>query len=140
MSGKVFQFLRWFFSILLFTTALGKLLDNRGFAEVIATYKLFEAPEFILLFIALGFSFFELYISYAVFKNLHLKLNGLMLMALHLGYTGLALLTILRGIELSNCGCFGVFLARPLTYQTVFEDLLLFIISLAYYLLARGKN
>ena len=31
--------LRVFFGVLMTTTAVGKLLDNRGFAEVIATYQ-----------------------------------------------------------------------------------------------------
>jgi len=32
------------------------------------------------------------------------------------------MITLWREIEIANCGCFGVFLARPLTAQTVAED------------------
>jgi hypothetical protein len=31
----------------------------------------------------------------------------------------------MRGLRLANCGCFGVFLPRPLGWSTVIEDLVM---------------
>ncbi|MBC8645596.1 MAG: hypothetical protein H7X85_00410, partial [Thermoanaerobaculia bacterium] len=42
-----------------------------------------------------------------------------------------------RGIAVPNCGCFGVFLARPLTWGTVLEDGGMVAASLALAALAR---
>ena len=41
-----------------------------------------------------------------------------------------AVITLWRGLALANCGCFGVFLARPLTRQTVLEDVVMLGLSL----------
>lgn len=38
--------------------------------------------------------------------------------------------TLWRGLAIANCGCFGVFLARPLTAQTVVEDVVMLGMSL----------
>ena len=45
--------------------------------------------------------------------------------ALHVFFIGWAGTALLRGLEIPNCGCFGVFLARPLTAQTIAEDLVM---------------
>jgi hypothetical protein len=42
-----------------------------------------------------------------------------------LGNAALLSLTLARGVALENCGCFGAFLARPLTAWTPLEDLAL---------------
>ena len=42
--------------------------------------------------------------------------------ALHAVLTGVVVTTLLRGVEVANCGCFGVFLARPLSVSTLIED------------------
>ena len=55
-------------------------------------------------------------------ENLFRKINALAATALHICFTLLATLTLLRGIDVPNCGCFGVFWARPLTFITVAED------------------
>jgi hypothetical protein len=44
-------------------------------------------------------------------------------LGVHLVYAGWAASAVLRGLELSNCGCFGVVLPRPLGWGTVAEDL-----------------
>ena len=55
-------------------------------------------------------------------ENLFLKINAIAATALHIWFTLLATLTLLRGIKVPNCGCLGVFWARPLTFITVAED------------------
>jgi hypothetical protein len=64
----------------------------------------------------------ELKIAENLFRKINLKINALAATALHICITLLATLTLLRGIKVANCGCFGVFWARPLTFITVMED------------------
>ena len=121
--------LRALFAFLLLTTAIGKLLDNRGFAEVMGQYQM-GIPEVLLLPLALSLSLFELGLGLALVLGYRLRLMALATVAMHFVYTLLAALTTLRGIELQNCGCFGVFLARPLGWSTVIEDILLTLLAL----------
>jgi uncharacterized membrane protein YphA (DoxX/SURF4 family) len=121
--------LRTLFCVLMLTTALGKLLDNRGFADVIATYQ-FPIPEPLLLPLGLIVSLVELAIGFAILTGFQLRSAALGTVAVHVGYLSLAVITNLRGIELTNCGCFGVFLARPMTWGTVIEDAILLALSL----------
>ena len=41
---------------------------------------------------------------------------------LHVILLSAVLVSLWRGLAIANCGCFGVFLARPLTSQTAIED------------------
>jgi hypothetical protein len=50
-----------------------------------------------------------------------------------MGYGSALSITLFRGIALENCGCFGVYLARPLTTSSPLEDLV--IVALALLLL-----
>ena len=121
MKRLGYLFFKYAFALLFFATAIGKLLDNRGFAEVIGTYQL-GIPENFLLPLALSVSFFELFVAYNIWREKWQKANAVILILNHLGYMTLAIVTLNRGIQLDNCGCFGVFLQRPLTQQTVWED------------------
>ena len=123
--------LRTLFCVLMLTTALGKLLDNRGFAAVIATYQL-PIPEPLLLPLGLVVSLVELAVGLAILTGFRLRSVALSTIAVHVGYLSLALITNLRGITLVNCGCFGVFLARRMGWSTVFEDALLLALSLTF--------
>ena len=124
--------LHFFFLLIFFASAVGKLLDNRGFAEVIGTYQM-QLPDYILLPLALSISLFE----GAVFIFLILRRNrqqvALLLILIHAGYTALAVMTNLRGLHLTNCGCFGVFWGRSMTWNTVYEDLILTLLSVVYW-------
>ena len=50
-------------------------------------------------------------------------------------------IALLRGLDLPNCGCFGVFFPQPLTWQSPLEDLVLvaFCSLLAYLAHAETK-
>ena len=50
---------------------------------------------------------------------------------MHAAYGTWAGVTLARGISVPNCGCFGVFLTRPLTWGTVLEDGVMVAASLA---------
>ncbi len=127
---------RYFLGLLFIATAIGKLLDNRGFAQVINSYQL-GIPDFALLGVALTFSLLELIIGLNILYGRKFSKSILATLAFHLGYATLAFTTLLRGIALTNCGCFGVFLARSLRWSTVIEDLVLATISLVCWLLLR---
>lgn len=129
---RIFQF---FIALLLLTTAIGKLLDNRGFAEVLLTYDLF--PEAVLLPLALGMSLFELFLSLWIFSGIKLKYASFIAVILHIQLVVVVISSNLRELNIPNCGCFGVFWARPMNWGTVVEDSLLTVICIVLYLLAR---
>jgi len=131
--------LQAFFGLLLLTTAVGKLLDNRGFAEVIATYQFF-IPEPLLLPLGLAVSLVELAMAIAIFAGWQLTRLAQATILMHLGYMVLATITNLRDLELDNCGCFGVFLARPMAWSTVIEDGVLTALGILFYVAARGRT
>jgi len=108
-SKKLELGLRYFIASVLLLTGIGKLLDVPGFIQVIDTYKII--PTFLQPAVAVSMVLVELKIAENLFRKINLKINAL------------ATLTLLRGIEVPNCGCFGVFWARPLTFITVAEDI-----------------
>ena len=112
---------RWLLCAVFLATALGKLLDNRGFAQALGDYRLFPAP--LLLPLGLAVSLAELAVAVGLAHPASVRFAALGALAFGLGNALLLSLTLARGIALGNCGCFGVFLARPLTAWTPFEDL-----------------
>ena len=129
---------RYFLGLLFLATGIGKLLDNRGFAQVIETYQL-GIPDGVLLPIALGVSLLELMIGLHILRGRALRLNVLATLWFHIGYATLAVITLHRDIPIANCGCFGVFLARPLAWSTVIEDWVLAAVSAVCLLLVNKK-
>jgi uncharacterized membrane protein YphA (DoxX/SURF4 family) len=138
MAKTILLISRYFLAVLFISTAIGKLLDNRGFAHVIDTYQL-GIPNNALLELALFISLLELLIGINILRGRALRVNVLATFVFHLGYAGLAFITLLRSITLANCGCFGVFLARPLSWATVVEDLVLATVSLTCWLLLKKR-
>jgi hypothetical protein len=68
---------------------------------------------------------FELLLALWLFSGRRLAGAAAASIAMHLVYAAWSAASLLRGLELANCGCFGVFLARPLSWVTVLEDLVL---------------
>lgn len=130
--------LRYLLGLLFVATGVGKLLDNRGFAAVIATYQL-GIPEPVLLPLGLGVSLVELWVGINLLRRRRVSGSLLATLLFHLGYASLAGYTLYRGIPLTNCGCFGIFLARPLRPVSVLEDLVLALISLVAWRLSRRE-
>ena len=120
---------------ILLATAVGKLLDVSGFARVLATYK--ALPEASLLPLALAVPLFELALAIWLYWGRALVGAALASTLMHAAYVAWSWAALARGLHLPNCGCFGVFLARPLTWATVVEDLVLAAASLALLALAR---
>ena len=112
--------LRWLIGSILLATAIGKALDVPGFAEVVGTYQVF--PPVLWLPVAISMVVIEGILAVALLHGRHTKRAGLASTALHSVFTLWAAAALLRGLEIPNCGCFGVFLGRPLTWGTVGED------------------
>ena len=125
---KPLSFLRLFLGLLFTATGLAKLLDNRGFAQVIASYQL-GLPGLFLLPLGLCISLAEVWIGTNLLRARRVRPSLWGTLLFLVGYGALAAMTLRRGIALDNCGCFGVFLARPLRWTTVLEDAALAAIS-----------
>lgn len=52
------------------------------------------------------------------------------LLALHSAYLLWLSAALVRGLEIHNCGCFGVYWARPLGVQTLVEDAVLLLMAI----------
>lgn len=115
--------LRGALSLILLMTGLGKALDVAGFAAVVATYGVL--PPELLRPGALALTVTELTLSAWLATGHRLREAALAAAALHAMFLAWAALALARGLSIPNCGCFGVFLARPLTHVTLLEDTLL---------------
>ena len=131
----ILRLLQLLIGVLLLTTALGKLLDNRGFAEVLLTYDLYPAAT--LLPLALALSLVELFLALWILSGIGLKYSAGVAVLLHAQFTLVAIISNVRGLDIPNCGCFGVFWARPMTWFTVLEDAVLTLACLTLFLLAK---
>ncbi len=109
-------------------------MDVPGFIEVLSTYQFF--PDWTLPVIAVLLILFELRLAEWFLFGKNIVVAALLSVLLHSGFTLFSTITLLRGLELPNCGCFGVFLARPLTWLTVVEDLVLVGMSFCLLMLA----
>jgi len=128
--------LRLVIGLLLAVTAVGKGLDLPGFAKVVGTFQVF--PEYLWLPAAVLVTATEALLSVALLTERGLRKAALGSLLLHLGFTAWASVALLRGLAIPNCGCFGVFLARPLTWSIVVEDSVLALLSLVLYGLSRA--
>ena len=119
---------------MLFVAAFGKLLDNRHFAEVLAQWQLF--PSWSLLMLGVFASLSELVLAIWLFSGWRLSAAALVAVAFHLVYSAATMVTVLRGIRLPDCGCFGIFFPHLLDWTMVVEDFLLAGICFVLYLIA----
>jgi hypothetical protein len=119
--------LAWLLAAVFLATALGKALDVAGFALVLREFRLL--PETLLTAVAHGVVVAEFGIMGMLLWPASRAQGALAAMLLFGANAAVLVLTLWRGIALENCGCFGVFLARPLTWVTPLEDLLLLILA-----------
>ena len=119
--------LSWLLALVFFATALGKALDVAGFARILGTYQLF--PDMLLIALAPGIIALEFCIAVGLLREETRRPAALVAMWLAAGNGLLLSFTLWRGIALENCGCFGVFLARPLTLLSPLEDVVLLVMA-----------
>jgi hypothetical protein len=130
-------FLRFAIGAILLATAVGKLLDIPGFVRILAQYR--ALPEEALMPLATAVPVAELVLAVWLFSGRRLAAAALASVGLHAAYAVWSAAAVLRGLKLPNCGCFGVFLARRLSWSTVVEDLVLVAASVGLYSLARRQ-
>lgn len=136
-SGAPRQILRFPIGAVLLVSAAGKLLDIVGFSNVLKSYEAF--PDAILLPLAIATPLAELALALWLFSGQFLAAAAITAVVMHLAYAVWSAVSVLRGLRLSNCGCFGVFWPRPLGWTTVAEDLALAAASFALVTLARSR-
>ena len=114
---------RLFVGGILLVSALGKSLDLPGFVEVLVTYR--AIPVSLLWPIALMITGLEWVLGVWVLSGWRLATGALAALVLYAGYALLMTLSLVRGLDLANCGCYGVFFPQPLRWYSPLEDLVL---------------
>ena len=143
-SSQTKTAVRWTFQLfigtIIFGSALGKSLDLPGFAEVLRTYRAF--PDVTLWPVAVMVTGFEFVVGVWLLSGWRLRTSALVALWLNAGYVVWMTISLLRGLELSNCGCFGVFFPQPLRWYSPLEDLVLVAMcyALSRYATARMGN
>jgi uncharacterized membrane protein YphA (DoxX/SURF4 family) len=115
--------LQFLVGVVLLGSALGKSLDLPGFVAVLVTYQAF--PDIALWPLAVAVTGFEWVLGAWVLSGRRLRTSALVAMGLNAGYAAWMTITLSRGLELANCGCFGVFFPQPLRWYSPLEDLVL---------------
>ena len=128
----------WLIGGVLLLAAVGKFLDNRHFAETLAQWQLF--PRWSLLPLGVVASLSELILALWLFSGWRLDRAALLSVLFHLGYSIATVVTLLRGIRLSDCGCFGILFPHPLNWTMAVEDFAFAVLSVVLYLLARKSG
>ena len=127
--------LRLLIGLVVLGAGIGKAVDVPGFVRVIETYRL--VPGGGLLPVALVVIAAELVLGTWLLSGWRLVPAALGSVAMHLFWAALLALTLARGLDLPNCGCFGVFFARPIRWYSPLEDLAAAGLSWLLYSLAR---
>ncbi len=65
---------------------------------------------------------------------------ALLAILFHVAYVLGTLITVLRGIRLPDCGCFGILFVYPLNWMMVFEGAAFAFLCLGLYQLTRSKR
>ena len=108
-----------FMGLVLVATGTGKILDLSGFTGVVEQYRLVSPA--VAQVVTYTLPFVELATGLCLVSRLWLRAATASAVVLHLLLVGAVAVTLWRGIPVSNCGCFGVFLARPLGAQTAWR-------------------
>ena len=122
----------------LLASALGKSLDLNGFVEVLVTYRLF--PNWSLWQVALMIIGFEWILAAWILVGWLLPTGALLALILNGLYALGLIVTLVRGLDLQNCGCYGVFFPQPLRWYSPLEDLVLVGICYALRIGARKSH
>lgn len=135
MAAHVRTLLRWLLGALILATGIGKALDVGGFAGVLADYRL-GLDDDALSILALMVCALEIGLGAWLLSGRRLRRAAATAMALNAAYCVLMTTALLRGLQLDNCGCFGVYFPSPLRWYSPLEDLALVAASWALMRLA----
>jgi len=118
---------RIFVGLVLMSTGIGKGLDMAGFVTVLDGYQL--QAHWLSVVLAYTLPFIELGVGVNLLSAIQRIATAWIAIGLHVLMISVVAITLTRGIQVSNCGCFGVFLARPLTHITLIEDAVMLTMS-----------
>jgi hypothetical protein len=124
--------LRMIIGLVLTAASIAKLLNMPGFVSVLHSYGIFPGGLHWPAAIAITVS--ELLIGSWLIWGRQLRKAAFSSLALHMIYACFVGIILLRDTPIINCGCFGSYLTRPLSWTTVGENLVLAALS---FLLAR---
>lgn len=132
------RILRALISGILLASALGKSLDLTGFVEVLATYRAVPVGWlWPLAWLVIGV---EWVLALWLLSGWNLGIGALACTALNLGYAVWMTASLLRGLDIPNCGCFGRFFPQPLRWYSPLEDLVLVGMSYALWRCTRNTS
>ena len=107
----------------LLASALGKSLDLPGFVNILVTYQLL--PSWSLWPVALMIIAVEWVLAVWILSGWQLPTSAFLALMLNGLYAVGLSMTLFRGLDLPNCGCYGVFFHLPLRWYSPLEDLVL---------------
>ncbi len=119
-EGRLARACRWLVGGVLVATGVGKALDVPGFVDVVAAYDLL--PPTGSWVVAHVLPPLELATGASLLARVMPRGFAVVAVGLHAMLVVVVITTLVRGIPVENCGCFGVFLARPLGLGTLVED------------------
>jgi hypothetical protein len=128
---------RYLIAFVLLTAGGAKLADLPGFAAVLHSYRFF--PYQLIWPVAVAVVATELLLALWLIWGRFPLAAAQASIALHGTYTGWTLYMLLRNKPILNCGCFGSLLARPLSWMTIVEDLVMVALSVILYTICRRK-
>ena len=127
--------LRMLLGLILLAASIAKLSNLPGFVAVLHSYRIL--PQGLHWPAAIIITVSELVIGSWLCWGRCLRRAAWTSLALHCAYACFAVSMLLRKVPILNCGCFGSYLARPLSWMTVGQNLLLASLSLLLVRLAR---
>lgn len=130
--------LRLFFTVLLLITGGAKLLDIHGFVGIVDSYAML--PDALTPPSAFALAVWEIILGLWLLSRWKCRAAAVALIALHMLYLLWLLAALARGLSLPNCGCFGVYWPRPLTWQSPLEDLALLLLAIVLWRIGRPST
>ena len=119
---------RMLLGLILMAASISKLSNLPGFVAILHSYRIL--PQGLHWPAAIIITVSELVIGSWLCWGRHLRQAAWTSLVLHGAYAGFAASMLLRKAPILNCGCFGSYLARPLSWMTVGQNLLLVALSL----------
>lgn len=127
--------LRMVLGLILLATSVAKLNNLPGFVAILHSYRIF--PQGLHWPAAIIISCSELVVGSWLCWGRHLRQAAWTSLTLHCTYACFAAFMLMRNVPILNCGCFGSYFARPLSWMTVGQNLFLVALSLLLIRLAR---
>lgn len=126
--------LRVFIGAVLFASAIGRMLDVPGFIDILERYQILSVHALSILAVVVILA--GLKIGELVLRPGTMRAGALLATLYHLIVTFWTASSYLRGLGIANRGYFGVYWGRPLTVQSIIEDIVMLLLSASLYRLS----